>query len=264
MQNVKEYVANKKIELSKLILSLPKKPTIEIIQVNEDAASNSYIKGKIKDLEEVGFNYIHTKLPIDISEAELLKRIESSNNNDAIDGFIVQLPLPHHIDENKVKQAVSPKKDVDGFNPLSTIDPATPKGIVTFLEDNGFEFKGKNALVIGRSNIVGKPMAHLLLNKDMNVTVVHSKTTKEDLKFYIEHADLIVVSVGKEAFLKNEYSFKDNAVIIDVGINRGEDGKLHGDCSPNLNVAFQTPVPGGVGLLTRLALLLNLIEVSKQ
>lgn len=264
MQNVKEYVARKKEELSKLILSLPKKPTIEIIQVNEDPASNSYIKGKIKDLEEVGFNYIHTKLPIDISEEDLLKRIENSNNNDAIDGFIVQLPLPHHIDENKVKQAVAPKKDVDGFNPLSTIDPATPKGIVTFLEDNGFEFKGKNALVIGRSNIVGKPMAHLLLNKDMNVTVVHSKTTKEDLRFYIEHADLIVVSVGKEAFLKNEYSFKENAVIIDVGINRGEDGKLHGDCEPNLNVAFQTPVPGGVGLLTRLALLLNLIEVSKQ
>lgn len=263
MLNVKEYVALKKEDLSKMISSLDKKPTIEIIQVNDDPASNSYIKGKIKDLGEVGFNYIHTKLPIDITEKELLLRIEQSNNNDEIDGFIVQLPLPNQIDETKVKQAVSPKKDVDGFNPLSIIDPATPKGIVTYLEDNKFDFKGKNALVIGRSNIVGKPMAQLLLNKDMNVTVVHSKTTRDDLKFYIEHADLIVVSVGKEAFLKNEFNFKKNVVVIDVGINRGEDGKLHGDCEPNLNVAFQTPVPGGVGLLTRLALLLNLIEVSK-
>ena len=264
MLSVKEYVIKKKEELSKLILTLPKKPTIEIIQVNDDPASNSYIKGKIKDLGEVGFNYIHTKLPIDITENELKKRIDQSNNNDTIDGFIVQLPLPPQIDENKVKQAVTPKKDVDGFNPLSTIEPATPKGIVTFLEDNGFVFKGKNALVIGRSNIVGKPMANLLLNKDMNVTVIHSKTTKEDFKFYIEHADLIVVSVGKEALLKNEFNFKNEAVVIDVGINRGEDGKLHGDCEPNLDVAFQTPVPGGVGLLTRLALLLNLIEVSKK
>lgn len=263
MRNVKEYVAFKKEELSKLINELDKIPTIEIIQVNDDPASNSYIKGKIKDLEEVGFHYIHTKLPVDITEKELLSHIENSNKNDAIDGFIVQLPLPKQIDETKVKQAVSPKKDVDGFNPLSTIEPATPKGIVTFLEDNDFDFKGKNALVIGRSNIVGKPMAHLLLNKDMNVTVVHSKTTKEDLRFYIEHADLIVVSVGKEGFLKNEYNFKENAVVIDVGINRGEDGKLHGDCIPGLNVHFQSPVPGGVGLLTRLALLLNLIEVSK-
>ena len=264
MLSVKEYVIKKKEELSKLILTLPKKPTIEIIQVNDDPASNSYIKGKIKDLGEVGFNYIHTKLQIDITENELKKRIDQSNNNDTIDGFIVQLPLPPQIDENKVKQAVTPKKDVDGFNPLSTIEPATPKGIVTFLEDNGFVFKGKNALVIGRSNIVGKPMANLLLNKDMNVTVIHSKTTKEDFKFYIEHADLIVVSVGKEALLKNEFNFKNEAVVIDVGINRGEDGKLHGDCEPNLDVAFQTPVPGGVGLLTRLALLLNLIEVSKK
>ena len=264
MLNVKEYVTKKKEELSKIILTLPKKPTIEIIQVNEDPASNSYIKGKIKDLEEVGFNYIHTKLPIDISESDLLKRIEESNNNDAIDGFIVQLPLPPQLDETKVKQAVAPKKDVDGFNPISTIDPATPKGIVTFLEDNNFDFKGKNALVIGRSNIVGKPMANLLLNKDMNVTVVHSKTSKEDFKFYIEHADLIVISVGKQALLKNEFNFKKDTIVIDVGINRGEDGKLHGDCEPNLNVFFQTPVPGGVGLLTRLALLLNLIEVSKK
>lgn len=264
MECVKEYVVKKKDEIRKSVSLLAKRPTIQIIQVNDDPASNSYIKGKVKDLDEVGFRYIHIKLPENISEEELLKVIEQSNNDDSIDGFIVQLPLPAHISEEKVKNAISPKKDVDGFNPLSKIDPATPKGIVTYLEDNNFDFKGKNALVIGRSNIVGKPMAQLLLNKDMNVTIIHSKTNKEDFRFYVEHADLIVVSVGKQFLLKNEYKFKENCVVIDVGINRGIDGKLHGDCEPNLNVAFQTPVPGGVGLLTRLALLLNLIEVTNE
>lgn len=265
MENIKDYVARKKDILKTFISEgLYKTPRIVIVQVNDDPASNSYIKGKIKDLTEVGFLYEHIKLPITIKEHELLNLVDKLNRDNSIDGFIVQLPLPKHIDEEKIKLAISPKKDVDGFNPLSKIVPATPYGIFTYLKDNNFEFKGKNALVIGRSNIVGKPMAKLLLEQDMNVTVVHSKTTKEDMNFYLKHADLVIVAVGKESFLSNEFEINENSVIIDVGINRGSDGKLHGDVAPDLKVRFQTPVPGGVGLLTRLALLLNLCEVTKN
>ncbi len=265
MENIKDYVARKKEELKALPLDAPfKKPKIVIVQVNDDPASNSYIKGKIKDLTEVGFLYDHIKLPESTKESELLNLVDKLNRDDSINGFIVQLPLPKHINEEKIKLAISPKKDVDGFNPLSRIVPATPFGIFTYLKDNGFEFRGKNALVIGRSNIVGKPMAKLLLEHDMNVTVVHSKTSKKDMNFYLKHADLVIVAVGKEGFLSNEFDINENSVIIDVGINRGEDGKLHGDVIPNLNVKYQSPVPGGVGLLTRLALLLNLCEVTKN
>lgn len=264
MEDIKEYVLRKKVELKEKIKTLDRIPKIVIVQVNNDPASNSYIKGKIKDLTEVGFEYEHLKLDEEISEENLLDLVKSLNGDQTVDGFIVQLPLPKHISEKKIKEAINPLKDVDGFNPLSTIDPATPKGIVTFLKDNNFEFTGKNAVVIGRSFIVGRPMAKLLLDNDMNVTVLHSKTTKEDINFYLKHADLVVVSVGKEGFLSNEFELNENSVIIDVGINRGDDGKLHGDCKPDLNVKYQSPVPGGVGLLTRLALLLNLIEVSEN
>ena len=264
MLDIKTYVANKKEELKNEIKTLKKIPKIAIVQVNNDPASNSYIKGKIKDLTEVGFLYEHIKLDVNTTEEELLNIVDKLNNDDSIDGFIVQLPLPKQINEEKIKLAISPKKDVDGFNPLSRIEPATPYGIITYLKDNKFDFKGKNALVIGRSNIVGKPMAKLLLEQDMNVTIVHSKTTKDDMNFYLKHADLIVVAVGKEGFLSNDFELNKNSIIIDVGINRGIDGKLHGDATPNLNVKYQTPVPGGVGLLTRLALLLNLCEVTKN
>ena len=263
MLDIKTYVANKKEELKNTIKNLNKIPKIVIVQVNNDPASNSYIKGKIKDLTEVGFLYKHIKLDLKTTEEELLNIVDKLNNDDSIDGFIVQLPLPKQINEEKIKLAISPKKDVDGFNPLSKIEPATPYGIITYLKDNEFDFKGKNALVIGRSNIVGKPMAKLLLEQDMNVTIVHSKTTKDDMNFYLRHADLIVVAVGKECFLSNDFELNKNSIIIDVGINRGIDGKLHGDAVPNLNVKYQTPVPGGVGLLTRLALLENLIQYKE-
>ena len=264
MIEIKTYVANKKEELKNKIKNLNKIPKIVIVQVNDDPASNSYIKGKIKDLTEVGFLYENIKLDLKTTEEDLLKLVEKLNNDNDVDGFIVQLPLPKQINEEKIKLAISPKKDVDGFNPLSKTIPATPFGIYNYLKDNDFAFKGKNALVIGRSNIVGKPMAKLLLDNDMNVTIVHSKTSLEDMKFYIKHADLIVVAVGKEGFLSNKFEFNKNCVIIDVGINRGVDGKLHGDATPNLDVKFQSPVPGGVGLLTRLALLLNLLEVTNN
>lgn len=263
MQNIKEYIVDKKAELNNYFANLNKKVNLTIVQVNEDEGSNAYVRGKLKDCAEIGVEGQLIKLDTTITEEELLAKIDELNKDDNVNGFIVQMPLPKQIDEEKVKIAVTPKKDIDGFNPLSKFLPATPKGIVEYLKDNKFEFKGKNAVILGRSNIVGKPMQRILLDLDMNVINLHSKTTAEDKKFYIEHADLIVVAIGKKYFLTNEYNFKPNCVVIDVGINR-EDGHLYGDCEPNLNVAYQSPVPGGVGLLTRLALMINFKEAIED
>lgn len=261
---VKEFVSLRKGEMKEEISSLETKPRLMIIQVNEDPASDAYVRGKLKDGAEVGADVFLLKLPSSSSQDDLLDKIKEANEDPSIDGLIVQLPLPKQIDEEVIKLAVSPEKDVDGFHPLSPFVPCTPKGIIIYLEKIGFPFKGSNAVVIGRSNIVGKPMAKLLLERSCNVTVTHSKTKREDLEFYLSHADLIVVAVGKEGILDNSYKLKEDAVVVDVGINRGEDGHLHGDATPNLLVKLQTPVPGGVGLLTRLALLENLMEAYKR
>lgn len=260
---IKEFVNMRKQALKSEIASMDKKPTLMIIQANDDPASNAYVRGKLKDGDEIGANVILNKVDPLISQEELLKIIDKCNNDPYIDGLIVQLPLGKHINEDVIKLAVSPKKDIDGFHPLSSFTPCTPKGIVSYLENEGFSFSGKNAVVLGRSNIVGKPMAKLLLSRSCNVTVLHSKTSIEDKKFYIKHADLIVVAIGKEGFLNNDFEYNKDCYVVDVGINRGADGKLHGDAIPNLPVKLQTPVPGGVGLLTRLALLENLMEACR-
>ena len=260
---VKEYVKQRKEEINELIAMMDKKPSIAIVQVNEDAGSNAYVKGKLKDAAELGVSADLIKLPLDISQEELLKVIDELNNDTIHDGFIVQMPLPRQIDEDTIKLAVSPKKDVDGFHPLSSLSPCTPKGIMNYLHSEGIQILGKNAVVIGRSNIVGKPMAKLLLKESANVTVLHSKTTFEDMSRYIANADIIVVAIGKKHFLDNRFQYKETAAVIDVGISRDEDG-LHGDALPNLPVKLQTPVPGGVGLLTRLALYVNLLEIAKR
>ena len=260
---VKEYVKVRKEEIKELVSKMEIKPSIAIVQVNEDAGSNAYVKGKLKDAAELGINADLIKLPLDTSEAELLNVIEELNNDEAHDGFIVQMPLPKQINEDKVKLAVSPKKDVDGFHPLSSLSPCTPKGIMNYLHHEGIQILGKNAVVLGRSNIVGKPMAHLLLKESANVTVLHSKTTFEDMSRYIANADIIVVAIGKQHFLDNRFQYKESAAIIDVGISRDETG-LHGDALPDLPVKLQTPVPGGVGLLTRLALYENLLEIASN
>ena len=261
--SIKEYVSLRKKELAGQAASFSKAPTLLIIQANDDPASNSYVRGKIKDGQEVGFKVDLLKFPTDVGEQEILDAVKRANEDENIDGLIVQLPLPKGINEEKVKLAVDPKKDVDGFHPLSTFTPCTPKGIVDYLTFLGFPFKGKNAVVLGRSEIVGKPMARLLLSKDCNVTVLHSKTGDADRRDYIAKADLIVVAIGRLGYLDGSYAFKKDAVIVDVGISRGEDGHLHGDAVPNLPVALQTPVPGGVGLLTRISLLENLLEAAK-
>ena len=259
----KEFVVARKEEIKNLVLKMEKVPCIGIVQLNEDAASNAYVKGKLKDAAELGINAELIKLPIETSEEELLKVINKLNKDDIHDGFIVQMPLPKQINEETIKLAVDPKKDVDGFHPLSSLAPCTPKGIMTYLKHENIELLGKNAVVIGRSNIVGKPMAKLLLKESCNVTVLHSKTSAEDMARYIENADIIVVAIGKAGFLDNRFKYKDSAVIVDVGISRDETG-LHGDAIPGLPVKLQTPVPGGVGLLTRLALYENLLEIVSK
>lgn len=263
MDNIKEYVLKKKLELKKEVSLFSHPLKLVIVQVNDDEGSNSYIRGKINDLIELGVLYSHLKLDNRTTEDELLKLIDKLNKDQSVTGFIVQLPLPKQINEEVIKRSILPEKDIDGFNPLNTLTPATPKGVITYLKDNHYEFSGKNAVIIGRSNIVGKPMHKALLGENMNVVILHTKTSHEDFKFYIEHADLIISACGVVGILNETYHYKKNAVILDVGITR-IDGVLRGDALPNLPVAFQSPVPGGVGLLTRLALLINLLEVAKN
>ncbi|MCQ2800944.1 MAG: bifunctional 5,10-methylenetetrahydrofolate dehydrogenase/5,10-methenyltetrahydrofolate cyclohydrolase [Bacilli bacterium] len=257
---IKEYVAFRKDEIRNLVYSFDRKPSIAIVQVNEDAGSCAYVRGKLKDADELGVKADLIKLPLETTQEELLEVINKLNNDHEHDGFIVQMPLPKGINEDVIKLAVSPKKDVDGFHPLSSLVPCTPKGIINYLHFEKIDMQGKNAVVIGRSNIVGKPMAKLLLKENMNVTVLHSKTFPEDMAFYIAHADVIVVAIGKAGFLDNRFTYKKDAVIVDVGISRTEEG-LKGDAIMGLPVRLQTPVPGGVGLLTRLALYENLLEI---
>ena len=262
MQIIKEYVLEKKERIKKQLAS--KDPLkMVIIQVGHVPASDRYVRNKAKDAAEVGIDCEIINIPETTTEDELLTLIDGLNCDDTVTGYLVQLPLPKGISEEKVKVAITPDKDIDGFHPLSKTVPATPLGIYNYLKDMNYEFKGKNAVVIGRSNIVGKPMAQLLLKESMNVTVLHSKTSEADKAFYLKHADLIVVATGHMRTLTSTYKLKARAIVFDVGINVGEDGKLHGDCDLDLHVKFQSPVPGGVGLLTRMSVIDNLIELGK-
>ena len=262
---IKEFVQYSKNQLKDEIALLKKAPKMIIIQVNDDQASNTYVRGKLKDAAEVGITAELVKLPTTTTERQLIKTIKKCAKK--CTGLIVQLPLPKHICEENIKIAIPPEKDIDGFHPLTKVNACTPQGIMLYLqyleEKNVFKFTGRNAVVVGRSNIVGKPMAKLLLSKNMNVTVLHSKTSEKDKKIYIRNADLVVVATGHRHTLTSEYQYKSNAIIVDVGINRDENGKLCGDCDTELPVRIQTPVPGGVGLLTRFALLVNLLSLYK-
>lgn len=259
---VKEYIRLRKEEIKQEVASLKEPINFVIVQLNEDEASKAYVKGKLKDAAELGIHAELIKLPVETSEEELLKLIDKLNHDKNVDGFIVQMPLPKQINEETIKLAVAPEKDVDGFHPLSKLNPCTPQGIMNYLKHENVEFLGKNAVVIGRSNIVGKPMAKLLLKESCNVTVLHSKTSFEDMKRYLANADIVVVAVGRQYLVDNKFDFKPSAVLVDVGINRDENG-LHGDILPDRPVRLQTPVPGGVGLLTRLALMENLLKNKK-
>jgi methylenetetrahydrofolate dehydrogenase (NADP+)/methenyltetrahydrofolate cyclohydrolase len=262
MQNIKEYTEAKKLALKESLVDSNLKAVI--IQVGNVEASNRYVRNKIKDLEEVGITAELLKFPENISEDELMHQVHYLNIDDSVTGYLVQLPLPKHINEERITRMIWPIKDIDGFHPESKTVAATPLGVYTYLKDMNYEFSGKNAVIIGRSHIVGRPMHKLLLDANMNVTILHTRTSEEDKRFYLEHADLIVVAAGKAGVLNKSYKLKESAVIMDVGINFDENGKLIGDCEKDLPVAFQSPVPGGCGLLTRLAVIENLIKLSNK
>ena len=262
MQNIKEYTEAKKLALKEELKDNKLKAII--IQVGNVEASNRYVRNKIKDLEEVGITAELIKFPEEITETNLLAFLKGLNENNSVTGYLVQLPLPKHISEEKVNLAIDPSKDIDGFHPESKTVAATPLGVYTYLKDMKYEFSGKNAVIIGRSHIVGRPMHKLLLDANMNVTILHTRTSEEDKKFYLEHADLIVVAAGKAGVVNKSYKLKESAVIMDVGINFNEEGKLIGDCEKDLPVAFQSPVPSGCGLLTRLAVIENLIKLGNN
>ena len=263
MTEIKQYVKDKKEKIKQLNLQNLK---LVIIQVGTVEASSRYVKNKLKDCAEVNLPAELIQLPETVSEKEILDLIASLNKDDSVTGFIVQLPLPKQISEEHIIEAIAPEKDIDGFHPLSKTVPATPLGMINYLEDQGYNFDGKNCVILGRSLIVGQPAHKLLLDRNMNVIMLHTHTSAEDKKFYIEHADLIISAAGRRNILDDSYNIKPNAVILDVGINFDENGKLCGDCNYESlvnKVAFISPTPGGVGLLTRIAVIENLISLSK-
>lgn len=248
-------------------------PKLVIILVGNDPASLSYIKGKQKASEETGVDFHLEHLPEDTEEEQLLQLIEQYNSNEEVDGILVQLPLPKHINEKTVIERISPDKDVDGFHPINVgrmmtgqeaFLPCTPAGIVEMIKAAKIDLAGKHVVVIGRSNIVGKPVGQLLLNENATVTYCHSKTN--DLKKFTSQADILIVAVGKANLIKSEY-IKEGAVVIDVGVNRLDTGELVGDVDFNEamhKASVITPVPGGVGPMTITMLVSNTVLSAKK
>ena len=243
--------------------------SLAVIQVGNDPASSVYVNNKKKACAYIGIESVAYELPEETTEAELLGIIEKLNNDSKINGILCQLPLPKHIDEDKVINAISPKKDVDGFHPQSVgslvigqpgFVSCTPAGIIELLKRSNVEIEGKHCVVIGRSNIVGKPMALLMLRENATVTVCHSRT--KDIKSICKQADILIVAVGKKEFVTADF-VKEGAVVIDVGIHRDENNKLKGDVlfDEVKDVAsYITPVPGGVGPMTIAMLMNNCVE----
>ena len=266
----KEELREQVAELSRLY---GRRPCMDVIIVGENPASMSYVRSKIKATEYCGFDGELIQLPTSISQEELLRVIDERNNNEAVDGILVQLPLPKHIDEQRVIEAIAPEKDVDGFHPSNVaklwlnqpaIVPCTPLGVMALLEQSNTVFEGRHAVVVGRSNIVGKPVAKLLLDKNCTVTIAHSRTA--DLAAVCREADILVVAVGRPQFITANM-VKPGATVIDVGINRLPDGQLVGDVdfeSVAPVAGAITPVPGGVGPMTITMLMRNTIECYKK
>ena len=265
---VKESVKVRADELKKFGIE----PTLAVVLVGEDKASQTYVRAKEKACNEYGIKSVAHRLSENTTQNELLALINVLNLDDSIHGILVQLPLPKHIDTDAILEAIDPRKDVDGFHAVnvgklvSGLDgfvPCTPLGVMEILKEYGIDVAGLNAVVIGRSNIVGKPMANLLLNASATVTVTHSKT--KNLKEICKNADLIVAAIGKPFFLKADM-VKDDAIVVDVGINRLDDGRLVGDVDFDEvapKCSYITPVPGGVGPMT-IAMLLNNTILAAQ
>ncbi|MCI7364568.1 MAG: bifunctional methylenetetrahydrofolate dehydrogenase/methenyltetrahydrofolate cyclohydrolase FolD [Campylobacter lanienae] len=266
---VKQRVTDEVLELKSKGIT----PTLAVVLVGEDKASQTYVASKERSTIAAHMGSVAHKLPETTTQSELLALIKLLNNDDSIDGILVQLPLPKHIDTNAILEAIDPNKDVDGFHAInvgrlnSGLDgfvPCTPLGIMELFKAYNIDVSGKNAVVIGRSNIVGKPMAALLLNAGATVTIAHSKT--KDLASVCKNAQIIVVAVGKPNFLKADM-VSDGAIVIDVGINRLDSGKLVGDCdyeSVAPKCSMITPVPGGVGPMTIAMLLSNTLKSAKN
>lgn len=268
MVTCKDYAQFVKNKLKTKIKGMEKKPVLAIIQVGDNQASNSYVKGKIKDCEEVGIRCIVSKLNKAIEKHELLYHIELTTC--VADGIIVQLPLPKHINVEHVKNAIPKEKDVDGFRQDSKFDCCTPKGIIDWLYFNGYDVCGKNVVVLGRSEIVGKPLVNMLIDRGATVTCCNSHTDYGyETQITNNDADVIVSAIGKAKFLDWADIGSDCEIVIDVGINRDDAGKLCGDVNresveklrPD---TYVTPVPGGVGLLTRVSLLKNVVEAHEN
>jgi len=248
-------------------------PHLAIILVGEDPASQVYVKHKAADSEQTGLKATLERFPASMSEADLLARIRALNEDRSVHGILVQLPIPKHMDTHKVIEAISPAKDVDGFHVASAgalmvgqpgFWPCTPYGCLKMLDSIGYELKGRHAVVIGRSNIVGKPMAMMLLGRDATVTICHSRT--KDLGAITRQADVVVAAVGKRNVLTADM-VKPGAVVIDVGMNRNDEGRLCGDvdfAGVKEVAGWITPVPGGVGPMTRAMLLVNTIAAAEQ
>ena len=230
---------------------------LAVISVGNDPASMSYIKGKRKDCERVGFGFTHYPFPDDVNFESILYTINKLNNDDNITGIIVQLPLPSHLDADMICRCVIPEKDVDGFRPDSPYKPCTPEGIVHIMKKEMGVLTGKHALIVGRGKLVGKPLAKMLLDEDMTVTVCHSKTPVGDIKQLSWNVDAVIVAIGKPQAIGFACTHQD-IVMIDCGVNRDENGKLVGDIAYAYTEHI-TPVPGGVGLLTR-AMLMKHVE----
>ena len=248
-------------------------PCLAVIQIGNDPASCVYVNNKKKACAYIGIESLSYELDENISQEELLAIIDELNHNEMVNGILVQLPLPKHIDENTVIHAIAPEKDVDGFHPETVGNmcigskgflPCTPAGVIQLLKRSNIEIEGKECVVIGRSNIVGKPMAMLLLRENGTVTITHSRT--KDLKEITKRADILVAAIGRPKFVTAEY-VKEGAVVIDVGIHRNENNKLCGDVDFDDvidKVSAITPVPGGVGPMTIAMLMNNCVETVRQ
>ena len=278
-KTIKEEIA---VEVKKITDTGKRAPHLAAILIGEDPASQVYVRNKVRSCEQVGFSSTLVRRGADVTEEEVLQLVDEMNNNPEIDGFIVQLPLPKHIDENKVTLAIDPQKDVDGFHPvnfgkmmqgLPCYLPATPYGIMEMLSRYNIETSGKEVVVVGRSNIVGMPMSVLLARKDnpgnCTVTLCHSRT--KDLAFHTKRADIIVAAIGRANFITGDM-VKEGAVVIDVGINRVDDATAKRGYRLKGDVEFETvapkcshitPVPGGVGPMTVVSLMQNTLKAYR-
>ncbi|WP_223591469.1 bifunctional methylenetetrahydrofolate dehydrogenase/methenyltetrahydrofolate cyclohydrolase FolD [Neobacillus bataviensis] len=274
--NGKEIAAKKRLEIAEEVQKLKSEgvtPGLSVILVGNNDASKTYVKSKQKTCEELGMYSLLITMPEEVSEEELLAKIIELNADPSIHGILVQLPLPKHIDETRVIESISPLKDVDGFHPINigrmmtgqnAFLPCTPYGILVLLEETGVQLDGKHVVVVGRSNIVGKPVGQLLLNKNATVTYCHSKT--KDLAVHTRQADILIAAVGIPNFIKADH-VKEGAVVIDVGINRNEAGKLCGDVAfdeVSEKAGYITPVPKGVGPMTITMLMYNTLKSASE